>query len=99
MTSTNKLTIDTRVDRELREYLAGKAVGDTCVFEVEAKLDEWASDVAIFSVKSIEADEEVAEPAESAEEQPSPGYQPSDAPKAQAALTDFSKSGNSGGAS
>lgn len=58
----DKLVLNLGGNDELRTYLATKAPGDSCEFEVTAAIDEVAGDQAVFSVTDATVMSEPEEP-------------------------------------
>ena len=49
-TGKDKLVLDLTYDDELRDYMRSKEVGEKCLLEINASLDEMTNDQAVLSV-------------------------------------------------
>ena len=49
-TGKDKLVLDLTYDDDLRDYMQSKEVGDKCLLEIDASLDEVTNDQAVLSV-------------------------------------------------
>jgi hypothetical protein len=49
-TGKDKLVLDLTYDNELRDYMLAKEVGEKCLLEINASLDEVTNDQAVLSV-------------------------------------------------
>jgi len=69
---TDKVVLDIADDSELAEYITSKAPGDECVMEIVATLDESTDDQAVFSIKSVEVEQDSYEEPSEDEDEDSP---------------------------